>query len=72
MVLLQRDVVPTLVIRNINESGLTLAGDEYIVLFVHGDAIFGEDGYCAIIGSLANTHERCGEVIKGVCLCCTC
>jgi len=49
-VLGERDTIPTVVVADPYEDGLTLASDEYIALLVDGDTILGKDGDGAIIG----------------------
>ena len=59
-------MVSAMFITNTNDDWFTLAGDEYICLFVDGDAVTSKNGNGAIITDLTNAHERLGEVRKGI------
>ena len=65
-VLGERDTIPTVVVADPYENGLTLAGDEYIVFLMDGDTILCKNGDGAIVGQFANAHEGVGEVSECV------
>ena len=50
------NAVSSVFVADANEDGLTLAGDEHVLLSVYGDAFFGEDRNCSIIGDFAYAH----------------
>ena len=60
-------IVP-LLISYVNEDGGALASYEHVFFLVDNDTILGEDGCVAIVIDLAHTHERCGELIKRICI----
>ena len=60
------NAVMSMTITDADEDGVIAAGDKYILFIMDSDAVFGENGDFAIIGSFANTHERSGEAIKGI------
>ena len=49
---------------NPNEEWFAMAGDQHVMFFVDGDAIFGEDGDGAVVGGFSDTHEGCREVVE--------
>ena len=58
--------IATLIVMFADHERGALACDENILFIVHRDALSGEDGNGSVIGRLAHTHERVGEILESV------